>query len=484
MTILFGVLVLLRAQNFGLGEFAPALFTWTTAAYLSAALLFRLWLTRDRRYFSLQLSAQVAADVIALTLLMYASGGIRSGLGVMMLISLAGAALVADRRMTLFYAALATIAVLLEHSYWVLYSDVAVSAFMQPGLLSVGFFASALTTNWLAGLLANQLRINELVIRDVQDGVMVVDPIGVVRQHNRQSEALLDAAGVGVAPIERYSAALGERYLAWRDAPVRSASIISVGELGRRLRVRMIEAGVEGASYTLIFLEDLSRLEEEARQLKLVALGRLTANIAHEIRNPLSAITHAADLVREENRAEGRDRLTRIIRDNAYRLDRMVRDILELSRRDRVHAEPIPLAGFLATFIDEFARNEGVPREALVFVVTGDPIVEVDRVHFNQILWNLVRNAWRHSSQSAGAVQVRVEEQVNRLELHVIDDGPGVAKDHVGQLFEPFFTTFSTGTGLGLYIARELAAANGATLDYVVQPRGADFRLQWPGPRH
>jgi two-component system sensor histidine kinase PilS (NtrC family) len=236
---------------------------------------------------------------------------------------------------------------------------------------------------------------------------------------------------------------------------------------------------VAGDSFAVIYLEDISKLEDQARQMKLAALGRLTANIAHEIRNPLAALTHAAELMLEENRGPARERLTRIIRDNAKRLDRMVKDVLELNRRDRVQPDSVRLGAFVETFLDEFAQNEQIDRSGFELSIEGDGVVEFDRVHLNQILWNLARNAWRHSQKRAGSVRLRIQRQGNRLELVVVDDGPGVAKDLQGQLFEPFFTTYSAGTGLGLYIARELCAANGATLDYVDRPAGAEFRVAW-----
>jgi two-component system sensor histidine kinase PilS (NtrC family) len=252
-------------------------------------------------------------------------------------------------------------------------------------------------------------------------------------------------------------------------------------EGARPVRARFVDAGVAGAGLTLVFLEDLSDLEEQSRQLKLAALGRLTANIAHEIRNPLSAITHAGDLLAEENRAAPRERLIRIIRDNAQRLDRMVADVLELNRRDRLTPEPIRLGTFLAAFAEDFAQSEEIPREGLRLVCEGDPVVQFDRVHLHQVIWNLARNAWRHSRREAGSVTMQVRRAGQRLELHVLDDGPGVPAELQGQLFEPFFTTFSSGTGLGLYIARELCVANGAALDYLARGPGADFRIQWQG---
>lgn len=493
----FSALALIGPPTFNLGENAPGLFATTSYLYLAAAIAFLLVLHRVRRAQVAQLTVHVLTDIGVTTLLMYASGGFRSGLGVMLLITLAGAALVAARKLTLFYAAIATIAMLLEQAWWLLRGEAGGGSFTQPGLLGLGFFATAVIVNRLAervmlneriarerGVqLANQLRVNELVIQDVQDGVLVVDTDGAIRLHNRQASALVGAASLDGDTLEARAPDLARQLEAWRASAVASGEALRFQPGGPRVRARFQSAGVAGGSLALVFLEDLSRLEEESQKVKLVALGRLTANIAHEIRNPLSAITHAADLMAEENRAQGRERLSRIIRDNAHRLDRMVKDILELNRRDRVQIEPIPLADFVTSFLADFAQYDGAP--PAVFAVEIDPahVVEFDRVHLHQVLWNLVRNAWRHSRQDSASVRIRAAIAKGRLELHVSDDGPGVPADLQGQLFEPFFTTFSKGTGLGLYIARELAQANGVALEYAPGGPGADFLLRWPARR-
>jgi len=479
-----------------LGGTDRRLFAVTAAAYLLLAIGFHVALLRAPHNFTLQVTLQVLADIVAITLLMYASGGFKSGLAVMLLISLAGAALVSGGLLTLFYAAVASIAVLVEQGVQVLLHDAGVASFVQPALLAIGYFATASITNRLAQRvimnervarqraveLANQLRINALVIQDVQDGVLVVDGNGLVRQANRRVEALAGRPNPELEQLAAYWPDLAAGLEGWRAGTGAAIETVVSPDAGKSLRARFVDAGVPDGRVTVVFLEDLSKLEEQARQLKLAALGRLTANIAHEIRNPLSAITHASDLLREENRAPPRERLTRIIRDNAHRLDRMVRDIMELNRRDRAQREPIRLAGFLATFVEEFAQAEQVPSDGIAIETRVEPVLEFDRVHLNQVLWNLVRNAWRHSAKSSGSVRILVDRAGARLELHVLDDGPGVAKDLIGQLFEPFFTTFSSGTGLGLYIARELCAANGVALDYVDGKKGADFRIQWQGP--
>lgn len=469
----------------------PELFSAVATTYLAAAIFFHILLYRYRRHFDPQLIAQVLGDIIVLTLLAYAGGGYRSGLEVMLLVSLAGAALVSPGRMILAFAALATIAVLLEQSVWVLRYDHPLTNFFQPGLISVGYFATAIISNRLAArvianeqiarergeALARQVKVNELVIRDLQDGVLVVDNAGLVQQHNPPAGVFLGATNIVGSYLGSLSGELAQAWHRWRDSAGRAG--LSLVLRDRKLRARFNEAGVSGAAVTVIYLEDESKLEERAQQVKLAALGRLTANIAHEIRNPLSAIVHAADLMDEENRAPARGRLTRIIRDNAGRLDRMVKDVLELNRRDRAQRESLDLRNFLGHCLREIGENEGIPAEAVQLDANTAAVVEFDRVHLHQVLWNLVRNAWRHSRREAGSVRLRLDSQGDRLELHVLDDGPGVPQELQSQLFEPFFTTYSGGTGLGLYIARELCSANDAALEYCPGEQGADFCISW-----
>lgn len=493
---LFLLAVLIYRDSLNLGGHNLALFVYSNVAWLLLAALFHPVILLKPRWFEVQLTAHMLVDTAAVTLLMHASGGIRSGLGVMLLISLAAAALVSRGTLLHFYAAVASIAVLLEQTYWVLIFDASTANYLQPGLLSIGYFATALITNQLAlrvirnervarqrgADLADQLRINQLVIQDVQDGVLVVDANDLVRLHNPSVSELLGRTAPELDQVDQYSTALARCLRSWRQGEGGDSVTLRFPDSGRLVRARFVAAGVSGGSFVLVFLEDLSRQQEQAQQLKLAALGRLTANIAHEIRNPLSAITHASDLLEEESGAvESRVRLTRIIRENAKRLDKMVRDILELSRRDRIQPEEIQIGPFLKTFIEEFCQADAIPPSCIRVEVDNDELrVLFDRVHLGQVVWNLLRNAWRHSRQGVGSVLVMLRQSGSRLELEVTDDGEGVPRELQAQLFEPFFTTYSGGTGLGLYIARELCASNGALLEYVDLPgSGATFRLRW-----
>jgi two-component system sensor histidine kinase PilS (NtrC family) len=487
----------------GLGSQNLPLFVWTSLAYWLLAMFFYGALKRLRIGFNRLLTLQVSADILAITLMMYASGGGKSGLAVMLLVVLAGAGLVGQGRLTLFYAALATVAVLLEQGVRVLDSGADLADFVQTGILCIGFFATAISARLLArrvianeelarqrGIdLANQLSVSERVIRDMQDGVMVVDSGEKVRQWNPQAEALLGVRAPAQPDLAVFSVQLAGQYRIYKGDARERVSSLRVPGSGALLRARFVHAGESGD--VLIYLEDMGRIEQQAQQIKLAALGRLTANIAHEIRNPLSAISHAAELLREEKRTEGQARLSRIINDNAQRLERLVRDVLELGRCDRASREAIRLAGFLDRFLDELSMHEQTDRAIFSLMAGGDTTLHFDRTHLNQVLWNLLSNARRYCSGKPGAVRIEAHDlpSSGRVELHIMDDGAGVDEEARGKIFEPFFTTYGKGTGLGLYIARELCEANDAVLEWVGNEPGAHFRIigrnqQWQENRN
>jgi two-component system sensor histidine kinase PilS (NtrC family) len=475
--------------NFGAHDLA--LFRGVCVLYLLLAIGLQFGLRSGRERFNLQLTLHALLDIVAIPLLMYASGGMRSGLGVMLLISLTGAGLVAPQRLNYLYAALASIAVLLEESYWTLALDLPSASVVPAGLLSMGYFATAGATGWLAQrlsanerlarergrALANQMRVNQLVIADMQDGVLVLDREGFVVEHNPQALHLLGMQALRQQALATVLPGLEPRWRAWRDSGGRpAASAVDLEARGKEVRARLLDTGTEDR-FTVVFIEDMTRTREQAQQLKLAALGRLTANIAHEIRNPLSAISHAGELLAEERRESDRLRLTRIIHDNTQRLEQLVADVLQLNRRDRVATDRVALAAWLQDFLGEFAANEALPAGRVLLEPARGLWAEFDREHLRQVMWNLLRNAVRHARAEPGAVRIAARAFGDKVELNVIDNGPGVPQAVQGQLFEPFFTTDSKGTGLGLYLARELSAANGALLEYVAGSGGGHFRV-------
>ena len=472
---------------------APVLAGWTLLIYFFAAaatMAAARWRFPAAAY---HLTGQVVLDVIAMTLLMHASGGVKSGIGLLLLVSLAAAGLVARGRIAFFHGALAALAILLEQSWQILNAEASGADFFQSGLLAGSYFVIAGLGFTLAKYargaeqiaeergvdLANLAQINELVIRDMQDGFVVVDEHGVIRQHNPQSEALVGGLdGSNERVLAEAAPVLAKQLAEWRDDPQRIFAMLRDPRTQRDYQVRFVAVGDQTASPTVIFIEDAGRIRAQAQQMKLVALGRLTASIAHEIRNPLSSINHAAELLHEESERRPEDqRLLTIIQENSHRLDRMVQEVLYLNRRDRAHPEPIDAGPYLEQFVRDFCANEKVSIDLFALRIETSRRPVFDRSHFDQILWNLARNARRHSRGQPQSVIISLREaaEADNLVLEISDDGPGVSVEALAHLFEPFFTTDASGTGLGLYIARELAEVNRARLEY------AGAQMQWSG---
>jgi len=470
-----------------IGGAYPFIAAVTLGSYLAVAAMLIIATQLRVPSASIQLTAQVLVDIVMIVFLMHASGGSRSGIGMLLIVSLAAGALVSQGRMAYFHAAIAALAVLFEQLWQVLYLDATVAEFVPSGMLSTGYFVIAGLSNTLAKYaegaeqiaekrgvdLANLGQINELVIRDMKDGFVVVDEMNIIRQHNPQSQRLVGGLVTATGQqLQTASPQLAQLLAEWRQDRMRIFPIVRDPLTKHEYQPRFIAIGEAEVSPTVVFIEDASRIRAQAQQMKLVALGRLTASIAHEIRNPLSSINHAAELLNEDPcRTTADSRLLTIIHDNAHRLDRLVEEVLYLNRRDRAHPEPVDLNIFLAQFLQDFCANE--KQQSSIYQLIGlseQRTIKAlfDRAHLDQVLWNLVRNATRFASGDTAAVKIIINQSRQHVSISVYDDGPGVAADALSHLFEPFFTTDTKGTGLGLYIARELAEVNDATLEYIV----------------
>jgi two-component system, NtrC family, sensor histidine kinase PilS len=469
------------------------LFGVTAALYVAFSVLC-FALGRLKWRFNLQITVQALADIVFIVVLMHASGGISSGLGLLLLATLAAVGLISRGRLALFHAALASIAVLLEHTYSVLRFEENIALYVQAGLMSVGYFATAWLAHALAQYaaaserlaaqrevdLANMAQVNQLVIQDMQDGVLVVDAGGAIRQINARAERILGPlrADAGVQ-LWDYAPGLAATYERWRGGSG-TVDANSGPILNSTLNARFVPIGRTRQVGAVIFLEDLTRVQSQARQMKLAALGRLVANIAHEVRNPLGSISHAAELLQEEPAiSDTTKRLLNIIQDNSRRLDRMVNDVLQLDYGSRAQRESFWVADFVQTFVEQFCQIEKIRAEIFAIELKANPRVLFDRSHLDQVMWNLCRNALRHCKRKEASIRIAVslEGEVDTVKLDVIDDGPGVALEVRSQLFEPFCTTGAGGSGLGLYIAREVCEANGATLEYTETDSGAQFTV-------
>ena len=461
-------------------------------AYLVIAALFVLGIRARWPGFQLQLTAHITADIIFVILLMTTSDRLADGLALLLVISIASGGLVGSGRLTLLYAAMASIALLLQHGFNILGNVQGMDSFFQIGLLCAGYFAigwlahtltqRALRSENLAQTQADELallnRINALAIENSPDGLLAIQDNGIIRHASRRALELMGMPAQvtpGVTRLTDYSPELA-RIVAQQPDPFATPTLNTPVAL---LRVRCIPLSMQDNSRVLV-LEDQRQAEQAAQRLKLAALGRLTANIAHEIRNPLSAISHAAQLLREDAQDPAQSKLADIIENNSRRLNRLVEEVLTLNRRDRL--KPVDFnAGQLAGLIDELRQTEEIPSDAVIINMPDALHFQFDPDHLRQIIWNLLRNAWRYCQKQAGSIQFYASTQNDIVTIEIKDDGTGLLPEHQGKLFEPFFTTDAQGTGLGLFLARELAEANHADLTYQPGKEGAHFRLSIRG---
>ena len=440
--------------------------------------------------------ALLCADIAMLAVIVVAGGTSVAPLPSLLFPQLAARGWLLGTQTAFFHAALATVVLLGLDIARAFEGHIPYTHLLQTAMVCMGYFAMVGVAVALGrytkasedlaaqrGIdVANLEQVNRLIIQDMQDGVLVVDLNGIVRGHNAQVTRLLGGFGRmrGGMRLAEFSSVLHDYWRRWQEDPTEPLPPFKVDATQRLLRVRLVRIGSGINGGTLIYLEDLGRAQSEAQQMKLAAMGRLTASIAHEVRNPLSAINQAAQLLEEDGlvAAEG-GRLLSMIRNNARRIDRIVGEVLQLNRRDRQQPEIVSLGEFVRGLVEEIEQAENLPDRAIALSVPADLVVLFDRGHLNQILWNLVRNAWQHCQKKEGSVRIaaRAGYMGDAIILELGDDGPGIPAELRGQIFEPFFTTRPGGTGLGLYIARELADSNGATLELIPRSPGAQFRI-------
>ena len=484
----------------GLGSRDNDLYTFTSIAYLYFSVLAGFAARLRQPGFELQTIPQVIIDIIAITLLMFASGGLASGLGILLLITVAAGSILLPGRMAFLFAAIAAMAVMGEEVYSSMQLNIPISSgYTQAGLFGLALFVTAAATNLMVrriketeelarrrGIdIANLAKLNAHIVQRLQAGIIVTDHKHRIRLINETAQKLLDLTKVEKGqPLKSLSPELFARLADWRKAPDTEQPVLPAKIGGTNLLPHFTFLGTADGIGSLIFLEDAATLAKQAQQLKLVSLGRLTASIAHEIRNPLGAISHATQLLDESEALNDSDqRLITIIGDHTQRVNAVVENILQLSRPDTSTPQQFKIKGWLEKFSAEFANSGNCQRDQISISVTpADLEVYMDPSLLHQVVWNLCQNATRHGAQKLMPLKLRLVSKTStsaqQPHLDIIDNGPGIAPDITDTIFEPFFTTRSSGTGLGLYIAREICENNQSHLDYIPVPEGGScFRI-------
>lgn len=472
----------------------PALFLRAAALYLLLAAVATTLAFARRPAFLWQVHGQVLLDTLCLATLIHAGGELFSGLGMFMLVAVAGASLLVGVRLAAYFAAIATLALFgqqgLSHAEGIASSG----GYTQAAVVGLAIFATAIGGSLLArrarasealaearGVdVANLEALNAHIVQRMDTGIIALDPAGRVRLINRAARQLLGHLPGGTGgDLGQLSPALEAAYRQWRDHWDSSSGPLA-GD-GAEYLPRFQPIGRGGHSGTLVFLENLSEMRAQVQQAKLASLGRLTASIAHEIRNPLGAMLQAAQLLGEADYLQrGEQRLVGIIGKQGRRLNQTIENVLQLSRRAPASRRPLALDGWLQAFAEEWRESLPPGLTELHLALEVDPAEGLfDPDHLRQIIDNLMRNAVDHAG-AAGPPTVRLACGAGadgRPWLEIQDNGPGIPGEIRERLFEPFATTSPSGTGLGLYLVRELCEANQATVTLDTEREGACFRL-------
>ena len=476
-------------------RYVPSVYVWAVHAYFAAALL--MYVAARNRWpgFPAHLGLQIAVDVVVLTLLIYTSTGLHGGLGMCLLIAVSGLSVLSSRKLAIFTASLASLAILGGEVYTWLLHHTSQPSYTHAGLLGFAFFFSAGLLQSLASratsseklvteqaaFLSDLSRLNEHIVQHMHLGILVIDVDEEVRLCNPTAEAMLSVRRGKGRKLRELSPALRERVQDWVRDGEDPVGLLSVPESGMEARLNFVELPTSPSFAVLILMEDAAVFKQRVQQMKLASLGRLTAGIAHEVRNPLGAISQAGQLLSESSGLREQDRrLADMIVEHARRMNRIVENVSGLSRRSG-EMEQMDLSEWLRGFVQELKEHKRLSDKDIHLEVRQEPLlVSVDASQLYQVLWNLAENALRYSAGVPLLTFSCGTEKDRPPFLEVRDQGGGIHAEQAEHLFEPFFTTEPQGSGMGLYIAKELCEANQVRLFLSENsPQGCCFRMDF-----
>lgn len=471
--------------------FIDAILAYSVLLGLSAIPLYqRKYHYRQHAYYHL------ALDLCCIPLLIHSSGGIGSGLEALLLMSVAASGLLIGGLNSVGFAALCSLVFLGEVVYSNLHELFGKTHYTEASVLGICSFAVSLFSHSLgrraeqSERLANQRgrdidrleKLNAHIIQNLQSGVIIIDPVSGVQSINQSALKFfnLEQAPRGLLEI---SNKLDQNYLLWMLDNRQDSFALEVPN-GTTVLTRIQALETAGKPYHMVWFEDYSVETQRIQQAKLVSLGHLAASIAHEIRNPLNVISHASQLLDETpDLNQETQKLSRLIIRHASRVNKIIHNMLQLAQRKPARLELVELNQWVNSFVEKFSEYGHMDQLKLEWndQSSSDFTIRVDPSQLKQIMTNLCSNAIKHSVKSTELVKINLTEFEDKILIDVIDDGAGITEQNRMQLFEPFFTTSETGTGLGLYISRELAELNQARLDYMPRAEGGSvFRLSFP----
>ncbi|NMT65523.1 sensor histidine kinase [Marinobacter orientalis] len=475
-------------------------------SYLAINGFFALVMMAGFQPRSRHITISILMDILILHGLLLTSTGITNGLANLVIVSVAAGNILTPSRIGTFYAALAAICSLGISGWSVMVFGDSADEIVRAGSLGILYFAAAFILQYVsrrmlrsealassrARSIAELEQINRQIIRRMRTGILVLDRFGHIRLANAAAEELL----FGIASEDASHQHSRGRNLpqplrmgleAWLKDPSRRTEPFQATPTSPMVQVNFTQLDQERGDQILVFIDDMSKVTQQAQQMKLASLGRLTAGIAHEIRNPLGAISHASQLMGESPNLDNGDRkMLDIIERHSRRVNGIIENVLDLSRRRAAHSDLIDIGDWLSAFRDDYLQTQNnehqKPARIELRTDTNLPQGRFDVSQIEQVMVNLCDNGLRYSEQATGARRIELYAGATadgeRAFVDVRDFGPGIAPEHRVSVFEPFFTTDKSGTGLGLYLARELCEANQAHLSLVDdnQP-GCCFRI-------
>jgi len=483
------------------------LFLWTCLVYFATGVAIVIGGRRLLPNLRATTFVHATVDAAAISLLMYSSGGTASGLGILFVVPVGAMALLADNRDAFLLAALVTLALLFQQIGAHVEGDASVGDYTGTGILGLIVFLVALLAWPVARRLrdseatvrrqqvdlANLAQLSQYIVQHLRESIVVVDHENRVRLINESAAKLMgDSRAYPGALLGEASPQLLYLLETWRARtanPATPSQTFVAADGGHVIQPHFAPLGGAEPTPVIVFLEDTELLAAKIQQSKLAGLGRLSASIAHEIRNPVGAMSHAAQLLAESASLSAEDkRLTEIVRANGERVRQIIENVMSMARRENSRPEHLVLASWLTGFRDEFCATMQIePARMTITSLLGDVEVQMDPSQLRQIVWNLCENAVKYGAQDpdTNTIELRIGRLAStaRPFLEVADRGPGIAAQHRERIFEPFFTGSERGTGLGLFLSRELAQTNGATLLY--EPRtsgGSLFRIVFRDP--